>query len=944
MTVHHALRASSRLLWPMALLLLSACGDRVPPSAGACESGLLPGDLVITEIMADPPGADSGREWFEIYNASGLELDLRGVVLLRSEPDTTDAKLHSVQRSWGLSPGEHAVAGAILDDEEIRALVPYVDYGYSDGLGDMGNDQGRLVVACGDTVIDEALYVGPTSGAARGFTGDRTPDAAGNDDLALWCDATTELDAEARGTPGELNDICIGAGGIVSCFDAALGDYRTAVAPTDLVITEIMSNPSADDDEPEEWFEVLVGADFDLNGLALGREPDLSDATPLVINDCMPIASGTRLVLAREEDPALNGGLPRVDALFDFDLTQTGDVVLSYQGALVDHMPYRPTDPGAATNLDPRFTSAEYNDVTGFACDATTPYGDGDLGTPGEPNRECEEIVPPEGQCFDGGTLRDIRRPTAVGDLVITEYMPNPELSEDESTGEWFEILANTPFDLNGLAVGRTDDTETDGELIETAQGACVSLAAGDYAVIAHELDPVVNGGLPRVDGTFDLSLPNTGDRGLWVGGTEDAPLDAITWSTSFAGAATSLDPAATDPAANDEPANFCAAVDPYGAGDLGTPGAANPSCGSTPAGTCNDGGADRAVVLPQPGDLVITEIMPNPAAVGDTAGEWFEILATADVDLNGLQLGDDLASPDATLPAGGDCLTVGAGQRVVLARNADEAQNGGLPPAIQAAFSLTNDGGTLSVGLGGVPLDTVTWSGSTAGAAWTVDPAAEDPASNDDPASWCVATTPYGAGDRGTPGAQGPACGGMSGEGMCLDGGVPRAIAYPEAGDLVITEWMPNPSGTDTDAEWFEVYVGAAVDLNDLQLSRYTAASGAFTVQATLASADCLEVSAGSYVLFARNLDPLVNGGLPPVDFGFSFGLNNTDAGVGVGVADVPLDEVVWTTSTDGSATQLDPGAQTPAGNDDPGNLCTATSPYGAGGNGTPGAVNPAC
>lgn len=943
MPVLHALRAPSRLVWPMALLLLPACADRTPTPAGACESGLLPGDLVITEIMADPPGADSGREWFEIYNASELDLDLRGVLLVRSRPDGTDAKLHPVQRSWVLSPGEHAVAGSILDDEEIRALVPYVDYGYSDDLGDMTNAQGRLVVACGDTVIDEALYVESTSGASRGFTGDRTPDAAGNDDLTLWCDATSELDAESRGTPGEQNDICVGAGGVVSCFDAALGDYRTAVAPTALVITEIMSNPSDATDDPKEWFEVFVGADFDLNGLALGRETDLSDATPLVINDCMPVTSGTRLVLAREEDPASNGGLPRVDGLFDFDLTQTGSVVLSYQGTLVDEMPYRATAAGAATNLDPDFTSAEYNDVTGFACDATTPYGDGDLGTPGEPNTECEEILPPEGQCFDGGTLREIRRPTAVGDLVITEFMPNPELAEDEATGEWFEILANAPFDLNGLAVGRVDADDLD--LVETSQGACVSLAAGDYAVIAHELDPAVNGGLPRVDGTFGFSLPNSDDRGLWAGGTRDAPLDAVTWTTSFAGAATSLDPAATDPAANDDPASFCAAVDPYGAGDLGTPGAANPSCGSTPVGTCSDGGADRAVIVPQPGDLVITELMPNPAAVGDTAGEWFELLATASVDLNGLQLGDDLASPDATLPAGGDCLAVAAGQRVVLARNANEAENGGLPPAIQAAFSLANDGGALSVGTGGVPLDTVTWTGSTAGAAWTVDPAAEDPASNDDPASWCVATTPYGAGDRGTPGAQGEACGGgMTGDGMCLDGGVPRAIAHPEPGDLVITEWMPNPSGTDTDTEWFEVHVAAAVDLNELQLSRYTLASGAFTVEATLTSADCLEVPAGSYVLFARDVDPLVNGGLPPVDFPFSFGLNNADAGIAVGVADVHLDEVQWASSIDGSATQLDPGAQTPAGNDDPGNLCAATSTYGAGGNGTPGAANPAC
>ena len=346
---------------------------------------------------------------------------------------------------------------------------------------------------------------------------------------------------------------------------------------------------------------------------------------------------------------------------------------------------------------------------------------------------------------------------------------------------------------------------------------------------------------------------------------------------------------------------------------------------------------------MPQAGDLVITELMPNPSVVGDTAGEWFELYATASVDLNGLELGDDLASPDATLPPGGDCLAVGAGERVIVARNADPAMNGGLPAAIQASFSLANSGGTLSVGLGGQALDTVTWVGSTDGAAWTVDPAAEDPVGNDDLAGWCIASDPYGAGDLGTPGAQGPTCGAMTGDGMCLDGGVPRPIVYPAAGDLVLSEWMPNPDAVgDTDGEWFELYVGAAVDLNELELSRYSA--GAFVLEDTLASADCLSVPAGSHVVFARDVDPLINGGLPAVDFEIGFSLVNAGGGLAVGLAGVHLDEVQWVSSATGAATSLDPTAQTPAGNDVIGNLCPAVDPYGLGDSGTPGAPNPGC
>jgi hypothetical protein len=959
---HH--RSRPLLMWST-IIGLAGCGGDGCGSAGddgdtdgdayACGAGLVPGDLVITEIMADPPGADSGREWLEIHNASAGDVELAGALLLYSRQDGSSSKVHMVARSWVLPPGGYGVAGALIDEDQVLAVVPYVDYGYAQDLGDMGNSDGRLVVACDDEVIDEAIYTEPTDGASRGYSGDRLPDAMGNDDLALWCDAITALDAESLGTPGEQNDICLGSGGPVSCLDPGTDEVRAAVPPTlgDVVISEIMSNPVGDSnaEEGREWFEVYSTSAFDLNGLALGKDLDLSDAAPIAVNECLPVAAGTRIVFGQSMDPAINGGLPQVDVLFDFSINQSSaQLVLSYQGMLLDEYPYGTTDDGVAWNLDPDFHTVEGNDVAGFSCDATAPYGDGDLGTPGAPNSECEGIVPPAGQCFEDGVLRDVVPPAAVGDLVITEVMPNPHGPEmmpvDDADGEWIEILANAPFDLAGLAVARLDGSQAG--VVETADGECMQLAAGDYLVIARSDDPTLNGDLPRVDGTFDFDLRV--DEGLGVGMVAETTelADAITWTSATAGIALSLDPTATDPLANDDEAAFCDATAPYGSGDLGTPGEQNPSCGTIPSGTCLDGGVERRVVVPQLGDLVITEIMPNPAAVGDTAGEWFELLATASVDLHGLELGDDPTAPDDTLlPEDGDCLAVSAGERVVVARNDVPATNGGLPPVILATFTLTNGSSTLSVGIGGQALDTVTWAASTEGAAWTVDPAAEDPAGNDDLTSWCVATDPYGTGvppDLGTPGTQGPACGGMTGMGMCLDGGVPRAIDYPTAGDLVITEWMPNPSGTDTDSEWFEVYVGADVDLNELQLSRYTLATGVFQLQATLGSPNCMTVPAGSYVLFARDLDPLVNGGLPPVDHEIGFGLNNSDAGLAVGVADVHLDEVQWAGSTDGSATQLDPGTLTPAANDVPGNLCLATTPYGAGGNGTPGMANPSC
>lgn len=931
----------SLLLGAAALLTLPACGDDAPPTAGACEAGLLPGDLVITEIMADPPGADAGREWFEIYNASPTELDLRGVLLVHSREDGTDAKLHLVPRSFVIPPDDYGVAGALLDEDDVLAVVPYVDYGYGDGLGNMRNTAGRLAVACDDTIIDEALYAEPTQGASRGFTGDRLPDASGNDDPSLWCDASSELDAESLGTPGASNDICIGTGGPLSCIEGGMLREARAPAPGDVVIAEVMANPEASEENDGEWVELYVGADIDLNGLALGTDPTGVEADAVAGNDCLPVAAGTRLVFAREPDPMINGGLPVVDQPLSFSLRNSdGQLVVSYAGQVLDVLAWASAPAGATLNLDPDFHTPEDNDDPRYLCAATTPYGAGDLGSPGAPNEDCA-IPPPDGQCIeDDGSFRDIV-PPRPGELVITEVMANPA-AVDDTQGEWIELQALAELDLNGLWLGKEEGIELD----SIDASSCLRLRPGEHALLARQSDPGVNGGLDPVDATFGFSLNNSSSA-VWVG-TDELTLDLVTWASTPSGASRSLDPAAIDPEANDDLEVWCAGVLPYGDGDLGTPGADNPSCGIVSTGTCTEGGVERELVPPQPGDLVITELMPDPSAVADGAGEWIEVLVTADVDLNGLELGDDPSSPDATLPIGGDCLAASAGDRVVLAKNADETLNGGLPPVLATfGFNLTNGGGTLFVGMGGEAFDTVTWTGSTPGAAWTVDPAAEDPIANDDPGSWCVATDPYGAGDRGTPGAQGPACGGgMGGDGMCLDGGVPRAIVSPVAGDLVITEWMANPDVvTDANGEWFEIYVGADVDLNGLQLSRATDVAGPFMLGTTLSSPDCLAVPAGTYVVLARNLDPLVNGGLPVADFAFSFGLNNGNAGLAVGIDDVHLDEVTWATSSAGTATQLDPAAQTPAGNDDAGNLCPATTPYGPGDNdGSPGAVNPSC
>ena len=909
---------------------LTACGGGGTAHDDACGSNLLPGDLVITEIFANPMGADEGNEWFEIYNATETAIDLSGLTLQTAKDDGSSVKEHSIV-GLSVEAGSYVVVGGVIED----ARPEHVDYGYGNDLGDLRNTSGAISVACGEVAIDGVLYAEAADATSRGLDGSRPPDATLNDDLSLWCDATTMFSDEIIGTPGGANDACTPTGVPSTCSEN--GVVRDVVGPAigDLVLSEYHPDPQIVEDAAGEWFEIYAATRVDLNGVSFGKLAEEIEGT-IGAAECITAEAGSYFVVARGDDPAANGGLPVVDALFDFALGNTsGALVLVYGEDILDEISWAGSDPGAASSLDPDFLSADGNDNPDAFCAAITPYGDGDLGTPGGPNDvECE-VAPPLGQCFDGSAYIDII-PPAAGQVIITEFHPNPG-SVDDADGEWFELRAAAAFHLNGMEFGREGTVET---IVEAND--CILLGVDDHIVIARGADPDGNGGLDDVTSTFDFSLGNS-DSTMFVGYGGEV-LDEITWATSTSGATTALDPSITDPLGNDDPTNWCTSTTPYGAGDLGSPAAPNAACGSINPTACNDGGVDRDVVPPVAGDLVITEFMPDPSAVADAQGEWFEVLVLADVDLNGLELGTEVGSVSTTVPGGGDCIAVAAGTRVVFARDGEAGVNGGLDPVVATFdFGLTNSAGSLFVGYGGEALDVITWSGSTPGAASSLDPAAEDPIANDVQGNFCDATMAYGAGDFGTPGAVGADCAGGNQDGMCNDGGNLRAIVPPSGEDLVITEIMANPAQVaDGDGEYFEVAVLADVDLNGLQL--YTINAGVNTLETTIGGANCIAVTAGSRALFVSNPVMAENGGLPDGGLTSGLGLVNSNRGLAVGVADVILDAVNWTATTSGASLILDEGALTTVANDDLGNWCTSTAPYGSGDAGSPADTNDAC
>jgi hypothetical protein len=560
--------------------VVAACGPA--DQEGACKDKLIAGDLVLTEVFADyqapggGTGTDEGKEWIEIYNASGRPVELRGLTVVHGRPDGSKQKSHVID-DVTIAPGQFFTMGNAVQD----LLPPYIDYGYSEDLGDLFNTEGgKIDLRCGEAPIDSALYQGIRSGRSRQLGAAQPPDFTINDLAESWCEAAgTQFEPENYGTPGQDNDctpVIVG-----QCSEGGAMRETVGPGPGDLVITEVMPSPSAVSDAAGEWFEARVMKDLDLNGVGFDRAGDTTAKPDLIeAADCLRVTAGAHVVFARSGDPLANGGLA-AGGTFRFSLvagsaTSPGDIRIMNGPAIVDAVTWTSSRTSRSLSLDPDFANDTANDDAGNFCDGAAAYNSSgtsmDFGTPGKANAQCA-LLPGPGQCLDHGAPRAIVKP-AAGKLVITEFLANPAGTGSDAAQEWFEI-ANTGaarFDLNGLTL----KSATSMNAISSAE--CRSVAPGGFALLAHGTDPATNGMLPGVDATFSFALvQSNGSLSVLDGATV---LDTIRWTTGILdGASRQLPPGMTTATANDDPNLFCNALPTqvYGiAANFGTPKAVN--------------------------------------------------------------------------------------------------------------------------------------------------------------------------------------------------------------------------------------------------------------------------------------------------------------------------------------------------------------------------------
>ncbi|MEL6348096.1 MAG: MopE-related protein [Myxococcota bacterium] len=166
---------------------------------------------------------------------------------------------------------------------------------------------------------------------------------------------------------------------------------------------------------------------------------------------------------------------------------------------------------------------------------------------------------------------------------------------------------------------------------------------------------------------------------------------------------------------------------------------------------TCSSG---LAVSELEEGDLVITEIMPDPSDVTDSNGEWFEVYNAAGdaVDLEDLVLTDNAGTHTVS-----GAVVIDVDGYAVFCLNGDAETNGGVDCDYDySGLTLANGGDQLALSYSTTRFDAVSYSGSAAGASLALGStgACADTDANDVEGIWCEESTEqYNTTDYGTPG-----------------------------------------------------------------------------------------------------------------------------------------------------------------------------------------------
>ena len=363
---------------------------------------------------AQSTGARDVVEWAMEHNDSGVQFNVYGVHLkASSNPPNPQTRLAEAtflrDYLYDLSSGRHFL---VAGDFNIYSNSSASEPAFEMLTGEGGDDDGRLF----DPIDRIGHWHNNSSFADVHTQSPRGGSYGGMDDRFDWIfvseavlNETYEINYVentywAVGNDGNHFNQAINNGNNTSVNDAMAdalhdaSDHLPVIAtfsfpggdpsPYNIVVTEVMVNPSAVSDTYGEWFEIYNNdtISIDLAGWRIAdSEDDLHEIQTVSIE--FYINPGDYLVLGRNVDNTVNGGYTADYGYSSFQLSNIEDdeiFLVDNENRIVDEVEYQypsfPFSSGASMYL--KNIDYDNNVDTSWAM-SDMEYGLGDLGTPG---------------------------------------------------------------------------------------------------------------------------------------------------------------------------------------------------------------------------------------------------------------------------------------------------------------------------------------------------------------------------------------------------------------------------------------------------------------------------------------------------------------------------------------------------------------------------------
>lgn len=263
---------------------------------------------------------------------------------------------------------------------------------------------------CGNGSIDgkeecDDMAFGASTCMTEGFVGGSltcNSNCTLNTDACTTCGDNTINGADECDGPALGGETCLtqgSTGGALSCasdctFNTAACTNLPLPPVGQLVITEIMKEPTNQTQPAGEWFEIQninAATTYQLRGCSV---QSMNAAETFTISTDLTIAPNSRLTFA--SSMGMPGFTPSYSYPNTFNLSDADVVRLVCNAVTVDEVVYDngtlfPDPTGGSLSLDPGSTTAVGNNVGSSWCDASTTVNltTGDEGTPGAANPVC---------------------------------------------------------------------------------------------------------------------------------------------------------------------------------------------------------------------------------------------------------------------------------------------------------------------------------------------------------------------------------------------------------------------------------------------------------------------------------------------------------------------------------------------------------------------------